>query len=348
MDDAMPGGGVAGRGGPGPPGRPDRRGALPGGGRSTAVRLVGAARRAAPAAPSASCWWRPTWLTAPPIEVVVAGDRPDLVAAAQARCRPGACWPGASVRLAPVGRPGGRGGPTCAGATLPAAGPDAATARGPAVGSLASRGRRGSAVRELVAWPCPAAPPSSTRLRPVLGRRRRHPARRPPPARSGRDGPVRRPAHRRSLGRARGRIARDGGRPVEDGDALVMATSGTTGVPKGVVLTHDAVVASAAATSAHLGHRPRPPPLAGLPAPGPHRRVVGGGPGLVVTGTALRPCTDGFDADSAVAAARAGSPTSPWSSPPWAASIPPPFERIVLGGSAAPPTGPPTWLPPTG
>lgn len=42
----------------------------------------------------------------------------------------------------------------------------------------------------------------------------------------------------------------DGGRPVEAGDALVIATSGTTGLPKGVILTHDAVEASARATSA--------------------------------------------------------------------------------------------------
>ena len=39
---------------------------------------------------------------------------------------------------------------------------------------------------------------------------------------------------------------------VDDGDALVVATSGTTGEPKGVVLTHDAVSASATATSARL------------------------------------------------------------------------------------------------
>lgn len=40
--------------------------------------------------------------------------------------------------------------------------------------------------------------------------------------------------------------------PVEDGDALVVATSGTTGEPKGAVLTHEAVEASARATSARL------------------------------------------------------------------------------------------------
>ena len=43
-----------------------------------------------------------------------------------------------------------------------------------------------------------------------------------------------------------------GGAPVEPGDALVVATSGTTGAPRGVVLTHTAVAASAVATSARL------------------------------------------------------------------------------------------------
>ena len=48
----------------------------------------------------------------------------------------------------------------------------------------------------------------------------------------------------------------DGGFSVEAGDALVVATSGTTGEPKGVVLTHEAVEASAAATSTRLGVDP--------------------------------------------------------------------------------------------
>ncbi len=52
-----------------------------------------------------------------------------------------------------------------------------------------------------------------------------------------------------------GRTPLDHGQPVEVGDALVVATSGSTGTPKGVVLTHDAVAASARATSAalHIG-----------------------------------------------------------------------------------------------
>jgi O-succinylbenzoic acid--CoA ligase len=46
------------------------------------------------------------------------------------------------------------------------------------------------------------------------------------------------------------------GEGVEEGDALVVATSGSTGTPRGVVLTHAAVAASAAATSARLGVDP--------------------------------------------------------------------------------------------
>jgi O-succinylbenzoic acid--CoA ligase len=44
--------------------------------------------------------------------------------------------------------------------------------------------------------------------------------------------------------------------PIEPGDALVVVTSGTTGEPKGAVLTHDAVRASALATSTRLSVDP--------------------------------------------------------------------------------------------
>ncbi len=47
-----------------------------------------------------------------------------------------------------------------------------------------------------------------------------------------------------------------GARPTADGDAVVVATSGTTGTAKGVVLTHEAIAASARASSARLAVDP--------------------------------------------------------------------------------------------
>ena len=46
------------------------------------------------------------------------------------------------------------------------------------------------------------------------------------------------------------------GHPVEDGDALAVITSGTGGVTKGVVLTHDALLASAQMISEALSVDP--------------------------------------------------------------------------------------------
>ena len=52
------------------------------------------------------------------------------------------------------------------------------------------------------------------------------------------------------------RVRLGGGRRVEEGDAAVVATSGSTGEAKGVVLTHDAMAAAARAGSTRLGVDP--------------------------------------------------------------------------------------------
>jgi O-succinylbenzoic acid--CoA ligase len=126
---------------------------------------------------------------------------------------------------------------------------------------------------------------------------------------------------------------RPGGLPVEDGDALVMATSGTTGAAKGVILTRDAVRASAFATTARLGVDPgRHRWLACLPL-----NHVGG---LSVVTRALLTGTPvtvlpGFDLSAVRAAA----------GPEVLVSLVPTtlqrvgaqhFHTVVLGGSAAP------------
>ena len=97
------------------------------------------------------------------------------------------------------------------------------------------------------------------------------------------------------------RQRRFGAVPILPGDALVVATSGTTGTPKGVVLTHDALLASSTATSARLDVDPaRDRWLACLPL------AHIGGLSVVVralhTGTALS-VHPGFDAAAVDAAA---------------------------------------------
>jgi O-succinylbenzoic acid--CoA ligase len=132
---------------------------------------------------------------------------------------------------------------------------------------------------------------------------------------------------------AAGRATLDGGRPVEDGDALVVATSGTTGGPKGVVLTGAAVAASAVATSARLAVDPgRHRWLACLPL-----SHVGGLSVItraLLTGTPLE-VHPGFDAAAVAAAA----------GPSVLVSLVPTalrrvsaghFHTVVLGGSAPP------------
>lgn len=129
------------------------------------------------------------------------------------------------------------------------------------------------------------------------------------------------------------------GRAVEEGDAVVVPTSGSTGDPKGVVLTHAAVAASAHAVHAGLGIDPTRHrwlsclPLAHIAGLAVVMRGLVTGTPVVVHGR--------FDAAAVEAAARAGATHA--SLVPTAlgridASL---FERIVVGGGA-----PPAHLPP--
>jgi O-succinylbenzoic acid--CoA ligase len=120
------------------------------------------------------------------------------------------------------------------------------------------------------------------------------------------------------------------GEAVEAGDALVVATSGSTGSPKGVVLTHDAVAASARATSDRLGVRPEDHWLACLPL-----SHVGG---LSVVTRALHTGTrltvlPGFDA---AAVAEVGATLVSLVATALTRIDPARFRVIVLGGSRPP------------
>jgi o-succinylbenzoate---CoA ligase len=126
--------------------------------------------------------------------------------------------------------------------------------------------------------------------------------------------------------------------PVEDGDALVVATSASTGAPKGVVLTHEAVVASARATSERLGVAPgRHSWLACLPLS--HIGGLSVVTRSLLTGTSLT-VLDGFDA--AEVTAKGGDDV-------FVALVPTAlgrveaagFHTVLLGGSAPPMSLPP-------
>lgn len=123
------------------------------------------------------------------------------------------------------------------------------------------------------------------------------------------------------------------GAGVEPGDALVVATSGTTGSPRGVVLTHDAVAASAVATSARLGVSADDMWLACLPLS--HVGGLSVVTRAIVTDTRLV-VHDGFDA-AAVTAAAIGGATLVSLVPTTLLRIEPQlFRRVVLGGSRPP------------
>ncbi len=129
------------------------------------------------------------------------------------------------------------------------------------------------------------------------------------------------------------------GRPVEEGDALVVPTSGSTGVPKGVVHTHESLRASAVATSTGLGVEPAADRwLCCLPL----SHIAG----LAVVVRALTYAMplevhDGFDADAVLDAARRGATLTTLVPTALARFDPSAFRRIIVGGSAPPAVVPP-------
>lgn len=130
-----------------------------------------------------------------------------------------------------------------------------------------------------------------------------------------------------------GRHNRPDGAAVPDGDALIVATSGTTGTPKGVILTFDAVEASAAATSKALGVGAEDKWLACLPA-----AHVGGLSVMtrsLLSGTAVEPIASPDPALIAEAVADGATLVSlvPAVLDRVDASA---FRKILLGGSAIP------------
>jgi O-succinylbenzoic acid--CoA ligase len=131
-----------------------------------------------------------------------------------------------------------------------------------------------------------------------------------------------------------GHHRRPGGRPTEPGDALVVATSGTTGEPRGVVLTHDAVRASALATSARLAVDPDLDRwVACLPL-----AHIGG---LSVVSRALvsgTPCTvlERFDAEEVARLAGSGATLISLVATTLRRADVSGYRAVLLGGAAAP------------
>ena len=128
-------------------------------------------------------------------------------------------------------------------------------------------------------------------------------------------------------------VARAGGVPTEEGDALVILSSGTSGAPKGAVLTRDAVESHAYAATTSVGVDPEATWLACLPL---HHI---GGFGVVaralVTGARLV-THDGFDAAAVTAAAAAGATHTSLVPTALGRIDPSVFRVILLGGSAIP------------
>ena len=141
---------------------------------------------------------------------------------------------------------------------------------------------------------------------------------------------------------ADGPSRRSGGLVTEPGDALVVPTSGTTGVPKGVVLTHAAVEASARATSERLSVDPGTDRwVACLPL-----AHIGG---LAVVTRALAtgtPCTvlERFDAAEVSRLAAEGATLISLVATALARTDASGYRAVLLGGAAPPDQLPPNVL----
>ena len=130
-----------------------------------------------------------------------------------------------------------------------------------------------------------------------------------------------------------GRVRLDNGVVVQPGDALVVATSGSTGEPKGAVLTQDAVAASAEASSHRLSITPTDHWLACLPLS--HvgglsvvTRALHAGTGLTVLAR--------FEPEAVTAAALSGATHTSLVTAALLQIDPSIFRCVLLGGAAPP------------
>jgi o-succinylbenzoate---CoA ligase len=133
---------------------------------------------------------------------------------------------------------------------------------------------------------------------------------------------------------ATGRSSLPNSVPMIAGDAVVIATSGTTGTPKGVVLTHAALAASALATSKRLGIVPASDkwfsclPLAHIGGLSVITRAL-------ITGTPFT-VLPSFDVDAVNAATDTGHTRVSLVVSAFARINPLDWKTVLLGGSAIP------------